>query len=709
MSSNNIFLDLITQQHNLSRQAVSSVVTLLNDGSTVPFIARYRKEMTRSMDEVDIENVRNSLSDLNDLVKRKETILKAIKEQDALTPALSKKIENCWDKTQLEDIYLAYKKKLKTKATVARQNGLEPLARIITEQRDRDLFFKAKKFINKKVPGVEAALEGARHIIAEWVSESAKVREIIRKTFQQSAEIKSKLVKSKKAEAQKYENYFEFNEGLKRCPSHRLLAMFRGEKEGFLRIKLGIDTGVVQSKIERIYINDRDTDPADQIVIAIEDSLKRLIVPSIENETRKEAKLKADKEAIHVFANNLRELLLAAPLGTKNTLALDPGYKSGCKLVILDNNGELIHNSNIYPHPPQNKLRESGLTIEHLCREYQVEAIAIGNGTAGKETYKFIKDLALSGIEIYFVNESGASIYSASLIAREEFPDHDITVRGAVSIGRRLMDPLAELVKIDPKSIGVGQYQHDVNQTLLKDSLETVISSCVNNVGVNVNTASKQLLTHVSGLGPVLAQNIIDYRSDNGSFRNRKEILDVKRMGKKSYEQCAGFLRIKTPANPLDNTGVHPESYSIVKKIAKDFKLSISELSGSPELKSIDLNKYVTDKVGLPTLKDIIKELEKPGLDPRGSARPVNFSDQINTISDVKTGMILTGVINNVTKFGAFVDIGIKESGLVHISQITNRFIKDPAEVVSVNQEVKVKVLDVDINKKRVSLSMKEV
>lgn len=702
---------LIQQQTKLPLNSVINTIKLLSDGATVPFISRYRKEMTGSLDEVAVGDIKKTYADLQELIKRKETILKTIKEQEALTDKLKKQIDNCWDKTALEDLYLPYKKKVRTKATIAKENGLEPLAKIIMAQRSNALLFEAQNFINKKVPDPTSALEGARHIIAEWVNENFKARDIIRGTFQRQALITSKVVKSKKKEADKYESYFEFSEGLKKCPSHRLLAMYRGENEGLLRVKLSIDEVYGQNSIERMLITHPNTDCADEIKEAIADALKRLVIPSIENETKKLAKQKADKEAISVFSKNLKDLLLAAPLGEKRILALDPGFRTGCKLVVLDQNGDLLDNDTIYPHPPQQKSEDAAHKILSLTKKYSTNTIAIGNGTAGKETYKFVQGINFGeAIESYFVNESGASIYSASKVAREEFPDHDITVRGAVSIGRRLMDPLAELVKIDAKSIGVGQYQHDVDQKLLKESLDSTVESCVNSVGININTASKELLIQVSGLGPVLAKNIIQYRSDNGAFKTKKDIKDVPRMGKKAFEQCAGFLRIKDGANPLDNTGVHPESYTVVTKMCRDLKKDLTQIINNEDiLKEIPLTQYVTDKVGLPTLKDIIKELRKPGVDPRGEAKAVKFSSRINKIEDLEIGMILPGVINNVTKFGAFVDIGVKESGLVHISQIVNRFIKDPAEVVSVNQEVQVKVMDVDIAKKRISLSMKEV
>ena len=702
---------IIQQQTGLPLNGIKNTVNLLEEGATVPFISRYRKEMTGSLDEVAIEAIKTAFDNIRILIKRKESILKSITDQNALTSALKSKIDNCWDKVTLEDIFLPFKKKVKTKATVARDNGLEPLAKIIMAQNTRALIFDAQKYVNKKVPDTNAALEGARHIIAEWVNENPKARDLIRTTFKRYATIESKVVKSKKSEATKYDSYFDFSESLNKCPSHRLLAMYRGENEGLLKVKLRIDDSYAYTGISRMLIRQPNTDCADEISVAIQDSLKRLIIPSIENETRKEAKKKADTEAIAVFAKNLKDLLLAAPLGEKPIIGLDPGFRTGCKLVVLDALGNLKHHGTIYPHPPANKETESEKILIDIVSQHQCATFAIGNGTAGKETYRFVREIDFGKeIDCYFVNESGASIYSASKIAREEFPDHDVTVRGAVSIGRRLMDPLAELVKIDAKSIGVGQYQHDVDQKLLKVSLDNTIASCVNSVGINVNTASKELLTHVSGLGPVLAQNIVNYRIENGSFLTRKALLKVPRMGAKAYEQCAGFLRIKESENPLDNTAVHPEAYKLVQKMSKDLKKDLQHIiRNEAAIKEINIHDYVNDKFGVPTLTDILQELKKPGLDPRGKAKTVKFSNNINKMEDLKIGMILPGVVNNITKFGAFVDIGVKESGLVHISQIVNRYITDPAEILSINQEVKVKILDLDLPKKRITLSMKAV
>ncbi len=701
---------LIQDRLSLPLQSIKNTVKLLDDGATVPFISRYRKEMTGSLDEVAVGNIKRELQGLNDLIKRKETILKSIHEQGLLKQDLKVKIENCWNSTQLEDLYLPFKKRIKTKATLAKEQGLEPLAKIIIAQRQNDIFFQAQRFLNKEVKDTEEALEGARYIIAEWISENIKNRELIRQLFERSAIIESKVIKKKIKDAVKYEQYFEYSESLRRIPSHRLLAIFRGEKESFLRVKVTIDNEHCLKSMERFYIQQPHTEAAEQIQLSIADALKRLLLPSIENEIKKSSKLKADLEAILVFSKNLKELLLSAPLGGKNILALDPGFRSGCKLAIIDTNGNLIHDQTIFPHPPQSQKIEAQNTIAHLVDKFKVEAFAIGNGTAGKETYKLVNEMSFEfPVDVFFINESGASIYSASEIAREEFPNKDITVRGAVSIGRRLMDPLAEFVKIDPKSIGVGQYQHDVNQNLLKESLNETISTCVNSVGINLNTASAQLLTHVSGLGSVLGKNIVEFRKEKGSFSERKQLLKVPRMGKKAYEQCAGFLRIKEGVNPLDNTAVHPESYKIVHKMAKDLKLSVEQLVLDKDAqRQIPLKNYCTEAIGLPTLKDIVKELDKPGLDPRGKASAVKFSNSINSIEDLNIGMVLPGVVNNVTKFGAFVDIGIKESGLVHISEITNRFITDVSEILSVNQEVSVKVISIDADRKRVGLSIKQ-
>ncbi len=695
---------------NHDARTVSKVVQLLDDGATIPFIARYRKEVTGSMDEVILSDIQNEYKKLQQLIARKESILSSIEEQGGLTSDLRSKINQCWVETELEDLYLPFKRKTKTKAAVARENGLEALAKIIMTQRSNNLESQAGRFINKNVKNIEEAFEGAKHNISEWISENSKIRDIVRNEFEKYGFISSKVAKDKEQEGEKFKDYFKFEEKLSKIPSHRLLAILRGESEGFLKVKVDIDNERILQRINRYYIKSR-SEAAIYIEESIEDSLKRLIVPSIRNESLKMYKDKADDEAIKVFARNAQELLLSSPLGAKRIMGIDPGYRTGCKVVCLDEKGDLQINKTIYPHPPQNLITEAQFVIDDLVGKYKIEAFAIGNGTAGKETYQWIsKTYRNTGIEVFLVNEDGASIYSASDIAREEFPDKDITVRGAVSIGRRLMDPLAELVKIDPKSIGVGQYQHDVNQKKLKDSLTETVELCVNKVGVNLNTASKHLLSYVSGLGPGLADNIIQYRTQNNRFEDIKELLKVPRLGSKAFEQCAGFLRITGGKNPLDNTGVHPESYPIVEKMLKKLRKSIDQLVGDEVLlKEIVLQEFVTEEVGLPTLKDIINELKKPGLDPREKAKAVSFTKGIESISDLNVGMILKGVVTNITNFGAFVDIGIKESALLHISQITDRFISDPAEVLSINQQVELKIIDVDVNRKRISVSMKQV
>jgi len=700
---------LVQAATKLPLSGVKATMDLLESGSTLPFIARYRKEQTGSLDEVQIGDIKQSLQEFHELIARKVTILKAISEQGLLTSQLKERITQCWDAIILEDLYLPYKKKLKTKATIARDNGLEPLAKIIMAQRTNALFSDAQRFITRKVPDIQSALEGARHIISEWINELSSNRELVRAAFKRTAMISSKVIKTKKAAAAKYEQYFELSESLKKCPSHRLLAMLRGEKEGLLRIKITIEDDLLKKKISARMIKQPETDCADEIKAAVDDSMKRLILPSIENEIRKLAKAKADKAAIGVFSENLRNLLLEAPLGEVITMAIDPGFRTGCKVVVLNELGELLTHKTIYPHPPQKQTEQAAVLLKELTRKYKVAAIAIGNGTAGRETYRLVKAMDFqTEPEIYLVNENGASIYSASKLAREEFPDLDLTIRGAVSIGRRLMDPLAELVKIDAKSIGVGQYQHDVNQKLLKKSLESCVESAVNSVGVNLNTASEHLLSQVSGITTTLARNIVRHRKENGPYPDRAALKKVSRMGSKAYELSAGFLRVKSGNTLLDNTGVHPESYKIVEQMCKDLKAPISVLlSNKGVLSEMDLPKYCSDKVGMPTLMDIIKELEKPGLDPRGNAKEVQFAKHVNSIEDLQVGMIVTGVVNNVTKFGAFVDVGVKESGLVHISEIANKFIKDPAEVLAVNQEVKVKILTVDCKKKKISLSIK--
>ncbi len=703
-------IQIIADRLGIRTKNIENTVKLLDEGATIPFIARYRKEATGSLDEVQISDIQKEYKKLQELEKRKETILTAIEEQGKLTDELKRRIAQTYDTTELEDIYLPYKKKRKTRASVAREKGLEPLAQVLFMQKNDDVDGLAEQFITNEVPDKAEALQGARDIIAEWINEDEKARNKVRHSFKKSATIRSKVARGKNEEGTKYKDYFDFEEPLKKCPSHRLLAIRRGEEEGILRVYISPDEEETLYHLERNYVQGRGA-AAQQVKDALHDSYKRLLEPSIETEFRNLSKDLADTEAIEVFTRNLRQLLLTAPLGQKRVLGLDPGFRTGCKVVCLDTSGNLLYQTAIYPHPPQNDSYMATKTLEELVDRYEIDAIAVGNGTAGRETLSLCKGIRFARkVEIFMVNESGASIYSASEIAREEFPDQDVTVRGAVSIARRLMDPLAELVKIDPKSIGVGQYQHDVNQPKLKESLDQVVESCVNAVGINVNTASKHLLTYVSGLGPSLAQNIVQFRAENGAFTSRKQLKKVPRMGDKAFEQCAGFLRIKEARNPLDNTAVHPESYHIVEQMADDLGCTVQELIQKADLrKQIKLDKYVTDKVGLPTLKDILKELEKPGLDPRGEARAFAFAENLKTIDDLEVGMVVPGIINNITNFGAFVDIGIKESGLVHVSQLANKFVKNPADVVSLNQEVRVKVMDIDYERKRIQLSMKAV
>jgi len=695
---------------SISKTQVSNTVKLLEEGATIPFISRYRKEATGSLDETEVTAIEKEWKRLQELVKRREAILKSINDQELLTPELEVKINNCWNMAELEDIYLPYKPKRKTKASAAREKGLEPLAEIIMAQKEDKLEAIAEKYLNDAVPVIESALAGARDIIAEWINENTDARNKIRHLFEREAIISSKVIEKKKDEGTKYQDYFDFSEPLERCAGHRLLAIRRAEQEGILRVSISIDNENAIESLGKIFIKNKN-ESAVQVGLSIKDAHKRLLAPSIETEFKNSSKAKADEEAIRVFSENLRQLLLSPPLGPKVTMAIDPGFRTGCKLVCLDQQGNLLHHDTIFPHPPQPKVDEATEKIKGLLKKYKVEAIAIGNGTAGRDTERFIKSLIdESGkTEIFMVNEAGASIYSASETAREEFPDLDLTFRGAISIGRRLMDPLAELVKIDAKSIGVGQYQHDVNQDNLKDGLDKVVTSAVNQVGVNLNTASQHLLSYVSGIGPKLAKSIIKYRRENKTFRSRKELIKVSGLGAKAFEQSAGFLRIPGAENPLDNSAVHPESYSIVSKMAKDLSQPVKSLIEAANLRQqIDINNYVTDTVGLPTLKDIMQELEKPGLDPRGKAEVFSFSETINEITDLKPGMRLPGVITNLTKFGAFVDIGIKENGLLHISQITDRFIKDPSEVLKLDQKIIVRVIDIDFERKRIQLSMKE-
>jgi len=699
---------LISERLNLPLKGVEAVLQLLKEGGTIPFIARYRKEATGSLNEVAIEQIDSENKKLLDLDKRKSTILDTLKELNIHNEALLNKIRNCFDSKLLEDLYLPYKPKRKTRATKARELGLEPLAKIIMAQKQNDIMNQAFRFAKGDLTE-DDALQGARDIIAEWVSEHAYARNLLRKLFQKTAILQAKVVEKKKAEAQKYKDYFEFSQPVKRLPSHRLLALLRAEKEGFLKLKFEVDVLEAQQKLHRIFIKSEGS-AAEQIEIAIKDAYKRLLSPSLETELRNDAKGKADDEAIGIFSNNLKQLLMAAPLGAKNVMALDPGFRTGCKLVCLNKQGDLLCHTAIFPHPPQNQKQKASHAVLDLLHKHKIEAIAIGNGTAGRETEQFIKSILPKNItvEVYLISEAGASIYSASANGREEFPDLDATVRGSVSIGRRLMDPLAELVKIDAKSIGVGQYQHDVAQDKLKASLDNTVMYSVNEVGVNLNTASKHLLQYVAGIGAKVADNIVSYRNENGAFKNRKALLKVKGLGAKAYEQSAGFLRIKTGDNPLDASAVHPESYTIVKQMARQSNCAIKDLIGDKALTdSINLKNFVNEKVGLPTLNDIVSELNKPGLDPRGAAKAIQFDDTIRSITDLKSSMVLNGKITNLTKFGAFVDIGIKENGLIHKSQIVDRFINDPAEVLKLDQAVKVKVMEIDIERKRIQLSMR--
>ena len=702
-----IFNNMIASALNITERQVSNTLFLLNGGATIPFISRYRKEATGGLDEVQIGEIKERYDKLTEIAKRKETILKTIEEQGKLTADLKKRIESCWDATELEDIYLPYKPKRKTRAEVARQKGLEPLATILMMQRENNLMARVRTFIKGEVKNEEDALKGARDIIAEQVSEDERSRNQLRNQFSRQAIISSKVVKGKEEEAAKYKDYFDFSEPLKRCTSHRLLAIRRGEAEGLLKVSISPDDEECTERLERNYVRGTG-ECSQQVKEAVRDAYKRLLKPSIETEFATLSKEKADEEAIRVFAGNLRQLLLAPPLGQKRVMGIDPGYRTGCKVVCLDAQGNLLHNETIYPHPPKSEHSLSARKLTKLVEQYQIEAIAIGNGTASRETEAFVTNQRYDRkLQVFVVSEDGASIYSASKIAREEFPEYDVTVRGAVSIGRRLMDPLAELVKIEAKSIGVGQYQHDVDQTALKKSLDITVESCVNSVGVNLNTASRHLLTYVSGLGPALAQNIVDYRAENGAFTSRKELMKVPRMGAKAFEQCAGFLRIPGAKNPLDNSAVHPESYAVVEHIAKDLKCSVEDLIKNKELRNqIDIKKYVTDQIGLPTLTDIMAELEKPGRDPRQAIKVFEFDQHVKTIDDLKEGMTLPGIVTNITNFGCFVDVGIKENGLVHVSQLCRQFVSDPTTVVNIHQHVQVKVLSIDHKRKRISMTM---
>ncbi len=696
---------------NINSKDVTATVNLLDEGATVPFISRYRKEVTGSLDEVQIAQIRDEIERLRQLEQRRESILKSIDSQNKLTDELKEQILSADTVSKLEDLYLPYKPKRRTKATVAREKGLEPLALFIIDQKNNLVFEEAEKYLSeeKEVKSVLEALQGARDIISEIISEDALIRESVRELFKKSAIIKSRVIKGKEEEGEKFEDYIEWEEKLATCPSHRMLAMRRGEKEDVLILDITIDNDSATQLIEKKYITTRG-EAASQIKEAIEDGYKRLLQPSIEAEIRLLSKQSADEKAIQVFADNLRELLLASPLGQKNILALDPGFRTGCKVVALNREGKLLEETVIYPHEPQRRVSEAEMIVLAFCQKHNVEAIAIGNGTASRETEQFVRniDVLPKSIAVIVVSEAGASVYSASDVARQEFPDKDVTVRGAVSIGRRLADPLAELVKIDPKSIGVGQYQHDVDQTLLKNKLDVVVSSCVNAVGVELNTASKELLSYVSGIGPTLAQNIVEFRNTNGAFRSRKHLMDVPRMGEKVFEQCAGFLRIRNGVHPLDKSSVHPESYHIVEQMAGDLNASIDELIQEKNLrKKIQLSKYVTESVGLPTLKDILNELEKPGRDPRKSFEVFSFDENVHEIKDLHEGMRLPGIVTNVTNFGAFVDVGVHQDGLVHISQLADEFVDDPNKIIKVGQKVWVNVTEVDVKRKRIALSMK--
>ena len=716
-----IFTQLIATELHLQEHAVENTLKLLDEGCTIPFISRYRKERTGGLDEVQITAISNRLEQLQEIAKRKETITKTIKEQEKMTPELQKRIDDCWETTVLEDIYLPYKPKRRTRAQVAREQGLEPLAQLLMLQREASPEKAAQRFVRDGISVLDC-LKGAQDIIAEQTSEEERSRNQVRSAFRREAFIESKVVKAKKDtdEAQKYSDYFDWEEPLKRCSSHRLLAMRRGESEGFLRLHLTIDDEEAVSRLQRNYV--RGHGACQRLVAeAIEDGYKRLLLPSIETEFMNLSKERADEEAIRVFAENLRQLLLSAPLGQKRVMGIDPGFRTGCKVVCLDAQGNLLHHEAIFPHPPVNHRMQATIHLQQMVKDYQIEAIAIGNGTASRETKDFVEDALTSPTSptsptlptpptIYTVSEDGASVYSASKVARDEFPDEDVTVRGAVSIGRRLMDPLAELVKIDPKSIGVGQYQHDVDQTQLKRQLDQTVESCVNLVGVNLNTASSHLLTYVSGLGPVLAQNIVDYRKEHGAFTSRAQLKKVPRLGPAAYQQCAGFLRIPEAKNPLDNSAVHPERYELVEQMAKDCQCTVAELMSKPEKRAqIDIHRYVGEDIGLPTLTDIMNELEKPGRDPREQIEEFEFDSSVQTIEDLNEGMILPGIVTNITNFGAFVDIGVHQDGLVHVSQLADRYVSDPTQVVRLHQHVRVRVTGVDLRRNRISLSMKGI
>lgn len=703
----NIINSLISKQLNIPDKQVQNTLKLLADGATIPFISRYRKEATGGLDEVQIAAIADADEKLTELVKRKETILKTIAEQGALTDDLHRKIDETWEANVLEDIYLPYKPKRRTRGQMAIERGLEPLAKIIMAQRCNDIELQAERYLNDQVPDVKEALAGARDIIAEWINENSFARSIVRQQFTREAVITGRVAKGKETEGDKYRDYFDCHESLRRISSHRLLAMRRGEKEGILKVDISVCEENVLNRLYGVFAK-ASNDAAEQVKLAVAEAYKRLLKPSIETEFAAASKAKADAEAIAIFVDNLRQLLLASPLGQKRILSIDPGFRTGCKVVCLDAQGNLLHNETIYPHPPRNEYAQAMRKIAHLVEQYAIDAIAVGNGTAGRETEQFVQNIRFDrDVQVFVVSENGASIYSASKIAREEFPDYDVTVRGAVSLGRRLMDPLAELVKIDPKSIGVGQYQHDVDQAALKKALDTTVESCVNRVGVNVNTASKYLLTYISGVGPQLAQNIVDYRTEHGAFASRKALLKVPKLGAKAFEQCAGFMRIENSDNPLDNSAVHPESYPLVEQMARDVNCTVADLLKDEALRAqIVPEKYLSDTVGLPTLKDILAELAKPTRDPRTTIQAFAFDPNIKTIDDVRAGQIVPGIITNITKFGAFVDIGVHDNGLIHISNMADHFVSDPTAVVSLHQHVQVQVLDVDVARHRIQLKL---
>ena len=703
-------IQFIQQNISIQEKQINAVLQLLSEDCTIPFIARYRKDKTGNLGEVEIEQIQKLSKNFDEIQKRKESVLKSIEEQEKLTPELRAKIEQSFDLQEIEDLYLPFKKRRKTKADAAKEKGLEPLAKIIMAQKNGDIEQTAQNYLNKEVSSVEEALQGARDIIAEWINENIFIRKNLRRIFQRKAVISSKVVKTKKEEeeAQKYAQYFDWSEPLNKIPSHRLLAMLRAEKEGFIKVSIDIDKDEILTFMEGSLVKTASPSCAEQIILAAQDAYKRLLEPSISNEILQEAKIKADEKAISIFSENLTQLLLAPPLGEKRILAIDPGYRTGCKVVCLDEKGDLLHNETIYPHAPQKETAAAMKKIRSMVEAYHIEAISIGNGTASRETEFFIKKIAFDRpLQVFVVSEAGASVYSASKIARDEFPDYDITVRGAVSIGRRLSDPLAELVKIDPKSIGVGQYQHDVDQTLLKEELDSTVVKCVNSVGININTASKSLLSYVSGIGEKLAENIVAYRTENGAFVDRNQIKKVPRLGEKAFQQAAAFIRIKDGKNPLDNSSVHPEAYKIVEKMAKDLGIKTIDLIANEEkIKQIAPEKYTTEDIGILGIKDILKELLKPGLDPRKTSKVFEFDPNIKTFEDLKSGMVLPGIVSNITAFGCFVDIGIKENGLVHISQLKDGFVSDPSEVVKLHQQVKVKIIEIDTERKRIALSM---